>query len=230
MLRTGLHLKHTHHKEAKRRFLHPCTKTGTCPSKAKVPHFVYKALAAVATSLYLPCSRAGLSSFRWGRLMISSLPFPPQPKLAEILQEQCPKPPDYPMRDGEMTLSSCSRNKPALQNRHRLKSRTGMGNREALPVRTGTRQWESGTGPSSENNWSKHQLIKCTKGPGGRQHILDSTLPHFQPSFKRRKQQRHVQSHGHAFGEFQECLKELQQQNIQLLHLRLNCILSWSLL
>lgn len=127
-----------------------------------------------------------------------------------------------------MTLSSCSRNEPALQNRHWLKCRAGMGSREALPVCTGITLGQRATGPSSENNWSKHQLIKCTKGPGGWQHILDSTLPHFQLSF-RRKQQRHVQSHGQAFGEFQECLKELQQ-NIQLLHLGLNCLLSWSLL
>lgn len=129
----------------------------------------------MATSLYPPWSRGRLRSLRWGRLMISSLPFPPQPKLAEVLQEQCPKPPDYPVWDGKMTLSSCSRNEPALQNRHWLKCRAGMGSREALPVCTGIPLGERATGPSSENNWSKHQFIKCTKGPGGWQHILDST-------------------------------------------------------
>lgn len=129
-----------------------------------------------------------------------------------------------------MTLSSCSRNETALHNRHRLQCRAGTGSREAFPVCTGTPQRERATGPSSENNWSKHQLIKCTKGPGGRQHILDSPLPHLQLSLERRKPQRHVQSHGHAFGKFKECLKELQQKNIQLLHLDLSYILSWSLL
>lgn len=89
---------------------------------------------------------------------------------------------------------------------------------------------ERAPGPSNENNWSKCHLIKCTKDPEGRQHILNSPLPHLQLSFRRRKQQRHIQSHGHVFGGFQECLKELQQKNIQLLQLGLNCTLSWSLL
>lgn len=133
------------------------------------------------------------------------------------------------MGHGETTLSSCSINEPALQNRHGLKCRVGKWNREAPTVHTGTPQGERATGPSSMKNWCKHQLIKCTKGPGSRQHILDSPLPHHQLSFKRRKQRRHVQSHGHTFGEFQECLKKLQQKNIQGLHVDLNCILSPSL-
>jgi len=151
--------------------------------------------------------------------MTSSLPFPPQLKLAEVLWEQCPKPPDYPVQDGEMPLSSCSSNEPALQNRHCLKCRGAKGSREAPPLHTGTAQGEIGTGPSPEKKWSKHQLITCTKGTGGRQRILDSSLPHLKPSSKRSKQsRRHVKSHWHAFGEFQECLKQLQQKNIQLLH------------
>lgn len=128
-----------------------------------------------------------------------------------------------------MTLSSCSTNEPALQNRYCLKCRDKKGSREALTVCTGTPQGERASGPSSMNNQCKHQLIKCTKGPGGRQHILDSPLSHHQLSFKRRKKRRHVQSHGHAFGEFQECFKKLHQKNIQLLHVDLNCILSSSL-
>lgn len=84
--------------------------------------------------------------------------------------------------------------------------------------------------PSTENNWSKHELIKCTKDPKGRQCILNSPLPHLQLSFRRRKQQRYIQSHRQVFGGFQECLKELRQKNIQRLQLGLNCTLSWSLL
>ena len=38
MPRTGLHLEPTLCKGAERRFLHPCIKTGTCPSKAEVLH------------------------------------------------------------------------------------------------------------------------------------------------------------------------------------------------
>lgn len=125
-----------------------------------------------------------------------------------------------------MTFGSCRRNKPASQNRPWLKCRAGTGSRETLPVHSGHSP-ESTTGPTSENNWSKHQLIKCTKDPEGRQHILNSPLPHLQLSFKRRKQQRHIQSHEHVFGEFQECLEELQQ-NIQLLQLCLSCTLSSS--
>lgn len=49
-------------------------------------------------------------------------------------------------------------------------------------------------------------------------------------TFPKKEAARHVQSHGHAFGEFQECPKELQQKNIQFLHLGLNYIQSWPLL
>lgn len=181
---------------------------------------MYKALS----SLHSPCSRGGLGTLQWGRLLISSLPLPLWAKSAKILQEQCPKPPDCPGWDGEMTLSSCSRNEPALLNRHWLKSRAGMGGREAPPVCRGTPQGGKATGPSSENNWSETKAYYCTKEPEGRQWILDSPLPHLQPPFKRRKQQRHVQSHGHAFGEFRECPKEHQQKNIQFLHLGLNYV------
>lgn len=162
--------------------------------------------------------------------MISSPPLPLRSKPAEVLQKQCPKPPDYPGRDGEMTFSSCSRNEPALLNRHWLKSRAGMGSREALPVCRGTPWGGKATGPNSGNNWSKTQAHYCAKEPEGRQWILDPPLPHLQPPFTRRKQQRHAQSHGHAFGDSQECPKELQQKNIQFLHLGLNYIQSWPLL
>lgn len=83
------------------------------------------------------------------------------------------------------------------------------------------------TGASSENNWSKTQAHYCTKDPEVRQWILDAPTSSPTP-FKRRKQQRHVQSHGHAFIEFQECPKEFQQKNTQFLHL--NYIQSWPLL
>lgn len=104
-----------------------------------------------------------------------------------------------------------------------VKKQSSNGGREALPVCRGTPQGGRATGPSSENNWSKTQAPYCTKDSEGRQWIPGSPLPHLQPSFKRRKQQRHVQSQGHAFGEFQE-------KNTQFLHLGLNYIQSWPLL
>lgn len=87
--------------------------------------------------------------------------------------------------------------------------------------------------PGRKSHWSQlwEQLVQNSSSPKtleGRQWILDFPLPHLQPPFKRRKQQRHVQSHGHAFGEHQEWPKELQQ-NTQFLHLGLNYIQRWPL-
>lgn len=173
---------------------------------------MYKALS----SLHSPCSRAGLGSLQQDRLVISSLAFPLRSKPAEVLQEQCPKPPDHPVWGGETTLSPCCRNEPALLNRHWFK-RAGMGGREALPVCRGTPQGGKATGPSSESNWWKTQAHYCTKDlrAGNESWALLYLI-----SKHHSKEGRHVQSHGHAFAEFWECPKELQ--HTQVLHLGLS--------
>lgn len=78
-------------------------------------------------------------------------------------------------------LSSCSKNEPALLNRHWWKSRAGMGGTEAFLVCRGTPQGGKATGASSENDWT--QAHYCTKDlrSGNESWML---LPHLQPPAK----------------------------------------------
>lgn len=106
------------------------------------------------------------------------------------------------------TGSSCRKEEQTLP---KMQSREGAQKGSSC---TYSSQGEKGTNLSTAN-WSKQQLIQSTRGPKG-ESILDSLLPHLQPSFKRRKTQIHIQSHGNASDLFQEGLKELQQEDIQL--------------